>query len=317
MNEITFDKSYRVLYIYTELMCGHTISKKKLALQFHVNEKSIQRDLETIREFLDRKVGEEGYGSQLVYDFHKKCYYLEQATQSDLSNAEILAVSKILLASRAFMKQEMMTILDKLIKKCVPLEERKVVNDLLSNERFHYVELQHKKVFLDKLLPLGNAIREYRMISIKYEKLKNKTVVVRYLKPLAILFSEYYFYLVGFIENIDRQKAFENADDPFPTIYRIDRIQELEILEEHFKIPYASRFEEGEFRKRIQFMFGGKLQRVKLECKEDAVEAVLDRLPTAKIIKEDNGTYTILAEVFGKGIEMWVRSQGDRVRQIL
>lgn len=43
------------------------------------------------------------------------------------------------------------------------------------------------------------------------------------------------------------------------------------------------------------------------------MESVLDRLPTAEIIEEDDGIYTISAEVFGKGIDMWMRSQGDRV----
>lgn len=316
MDEIIFDKSNRILYIYTELLCGHTVNKRELAFRFHVNEKSIQRDLETIREFLDRKTGEEGYGSQLLYDFSKKCYYLEQDQRCIWSNEEVLAVSKILLESRAFTKKEMMSLLDKLIEKCVPKEERRVISDLLANERFHYVELPHKRTFMDKLLPLANAIKESRMIHIKYEKLRNRTAVTRKLKPLAILFSEYYFYLVGLIEDIDKENAFENADDPFPTIYRIDRIRELGLLEEHFKIPYANRFEEGEFRKRIQFMFGGKLQKIKLECAEQAVEAVLDRLPTAKVIKEEDGIYTISAEVFGKGVDMWIRSQGDWVRQV-
>lgn len=31
---------------------------------------------------------------------------------------------------------------------------------------------------------------------------------------------------------------------------------------------------------------------------------ILDRLPTAKILSEDNGTYQLEAEVYGKGIEM-------------
>lgn len=54
-------------------------------------------------------------------------------------------------------------------------------------------------------------------------------------------------------------------------------------------------------------MFGGKLQKIKLECREEVLEAVLDRLPTARIIKEDNGIYTI-SEVFGKGTDMCIRS---------
>ncbi len=71
---------------------------------------------------------------------------------------------------------------------------------------------------------------------------------------MAIMFSEYYFYLVGFIEDINKEEAFENPDNIFPTIYRIDRIQELKVLEEHLKVPYAKRFEEGEFRKCVQFI---------------------------------------------------------------
>lgn len=39
-----------------------------------------------------------------------------------MTNSEILAVSKILLESRAFPKQDMDKILDKLISGCVPLK---------------------------------------------------------------------------------------------------------------------------------------------------------------------------------------------------
>lgn len=308
------DKNNRLLFLFARLIQGQTVKKRELAEPFGVNEKSIQRDLETVRDFLDSQAIEQGYGSQLVYDRKEKGYRLEQNEKAGLSNDEILAVAKILLDSRAFTKDEMMSLLDRLISAQIPYQERKTVEELLSNERFHYVELQHGKDFLDKLTPLGRAIRESRVIRIKYEKLKGKTAVKRKLEPLAILFSEYYFYLVGFIEGIDREAEFENADDPFPTIYRIDRIQELEVLQERFKIPYADRFEEGEFRKRIQFMYGGRLRRVRFWCVEESVEAVLDRLPTAKILDEEQGDYLIEAEVFGKGIDMWVRSQGERIR---
>ena len=63
-------------------------------------------------------------------------------------------------------------------------------------------------------------------------------------------------------------------------------------------------------------MYGGKLQRVKFLYKGDSLEAVLDRLPTAKILNEEDGVYTISAEVFGKGIDMWLKSQGDLVEII-
>ena len=105
-------------------------------------------------------------------------------------------------------------------------------------------------------------------------------------------------------------------DDPFPTIYRIDRIQDYIVTNEHFHIPYQNRFEEGEFRKRVQFMYGGKLQKIKFYYKGPNVEAILDRLPTAKILEHNENGYLVSAEVFGAGIEMWLRSQGEMVEVV-
>lgn len=313
MEDGNLGKSNRILYLYTELLNGQLLRKDRLAEQFGVTERSIQRDLEAVREFLDRERMENGYGTQLIYDFQEKGYRLDRDERLNLSNEETLAVSKILLASRAFTKKEMVDILDKLIKNCVPRENRRLINGLLENEKYHYVELQHHKVFLDKLMPLGQAIRECRMIWIKYGKLKDKAVVERRLEPLAILFSEYYFYLVAFIEDADRKMKSGNVEDCFPAIYRIDRINELQVLEERFVIPYADRFEEGEFRKRIQFMYGGKLKKIRFRYQGKSVEAVLDRLPTARILSEEDGTYEMAAEVFGKDVDMWVRSQGGDI----
>ena len=103
---------------------------------------------------------------------------------------------------------------------------------------------------------------------------------------------------------------------PFPTIYRIDRIAEYEILPEHFHVPYADRFQEGEFRKRIQFMFGGELRTIMFKYKGLSIESVLDRFPTAEIIEHDDSGWTIKAEVYGDGVDIWLRGQGDVIEVI-
>ena len=90
----------------------------------------------------------------------------------------------------------------------------------------------------------------------------------------------------------------------------------LRILDEHFSVPYAERFEEGEFRKRIQFMYGGNLRKVKFKYSGTDINSILDRLPTAEIIAEDNGIYTVKAEVFGEGINIWMKSQEDNITQL-
>lgn len=85
-------------------------------------------------------------------------------------------------------------------------------------------------------------------------------------------------------------------------------------MKERFDIPYAERFEEGEFRKRMQFMYGGKLRKIRFQYTGKNVESVLDRLPTARIEQKTDDGYILTAEVFGDGIDMWVRSQGNAVK---
>ncbi|MDD6070292.1 MAG: WYL domain-containing protein [Clostridiales bacterium] len=310
------DKIERVLGLYTKLMNGALIYKSEEAVNYGVNERSIQRDIDDIRNYLDVKGTEDGIINSVVYDRIQKGYRLEQIYKLKFTNPEILAICKILLDSRAFTKNEMKGMLDKLIETCVPATNQKLVSDLIKNEEFHYIEPQHKSVFIDKMWEIGKAIQESRYIEIDYKGLQGSSTKTRKLKPVAIIFSEMYFYLTAFIDDKNVQKNFDVINDSFPTIYRIDRIKNLTVLDEKYKIPYVNRFQEGEFRKRVQFMFGGKLQKVIFNYKGYSIEAVLDKLPTAKIEKEDNGVYTISAEVFGKGIDMWLRSQGDAVEII-
>lgn len=63
-------------------------------------------------------------------------------------------------------------------------------------------------------------------------------------------------------------------------------------------------------------MYGGRLQRIKFKYTGPSIEAVLDRLPTAEIIQRDSDGWVVSAEVFGKGIETWLRSQGDYIREV-
>ena len=310
------DKVGRILAIYSKLMNGAIVNKAEEAINFGVNERSIQRDIDDIRNYLEQDAFEHGISNEVIYDREKKGYRLDQIYKIKLTNEEILAICKILLDSRAFIKDEMIDIVQRLIECCVPENNRKLVNSLIANESFHYVEPRHGKRFIGNMWEIGQAIQTKHYIKIQYQGIQGSTVKTRKLKPLAIMFSEYYFYLAAFIDDNKVRENFNVINDSYHTIYRIDRIQSLKIIEERFSIPYKDRFEEGEFRKRIQFMFGGKLRKVKFEYIGYSIEAVLDRLPTARIISEEDGKFVIQAEVFGEGIDMWIRSQGDRINVI-
>lgn len=306
----------RILDIYTRLLSGKKVNLTEIAYEYGVSERSVQRDINDIRNFYDNEASSDGYENYVKYISEKKSYILENTFKASLSNSEILAICKILLQTRPFTKDEMTSLLERLIECCVPEANRKMVGELIANEAFHYAEPKHKKKFIDDMWKVAEAIATANFIEINYKK-TDETVVVRKLKPLAIMFSEHYFYLTAFIDDEDTiREKFDVLNDSFPTIYRIDRITKLKVLDKKFHIPYSSRFEEGEFLKRIQFMYGGKLRRIKFKCKKNSLEAILDRLPTANIVSEKEGKYLILAEVFGDGVDMWIRSQGDRIELV-
>ena len=301
------NKNMRLLAMYDMLARGGGISKADAAARFGVNERSIQRDIEELRNYFACQVPP----AEIRYQPKENRYRLVSLQETRLNSGEILAVCKILLESRSLRRDEMLPILDKLIDCAVPEDSKKAVKKLIGNEAHHYIEPHHGKRILRSLWQIGQAVQEQRVVEVEYERMKEPSLVKRRVLPVGLMFSEYYFYLTAFLED---KSGFENPDDLFPTIYRVDRIRSFEVLDEHFKVPYLDRFEEGEFRKRVQFMYGGKIQTVRFTYTGPSVEAVLDRLPTAEIVGERDGEYEIRAEVFGKGIEAWLRSQGAYVQ---
>ncbi|MEG2428315.1 MAG: WYL domain-containing protein, partial [Clostridium sp.] len=138
-------KNNRVLEIYTKLCQGKTILKRESAKVYGVDERSIQRDIDDIRAFLDeQEVMGENCGRKIVYDRIKKGFIMNDSDSQFLKNGQVLAISKILLESRAFTKKEIDSVIDKIITKCVSQKNRKIVTDLIANEQFHYVEISEQ-----------------------------------------------------------------------------------------------------------------------------------------------------------------------------
>ena len=292
------NRATRILSLWQKLCQGDCIRKKQEAEKFGVDNKTIQRDIEELKIFASVF-----YRSEVLYDRIKKGYVLETNSSVWFTKEEILVMAKVLLESRAFSKAHISNLIYKTVGFCAP-EKRKYIEDILQNEMYHYIPAKHEENIFQKLWDISYAIREQRKIEIEYYKGIASEIVQRRIEPQGVLFSEFYFYILGYIEG----KEYE-----FPTIYRLDRIQSHKILEEHFHIPYNKRFQEGEFRKKVQFMTGGKLMRIQFRYWGNSLEAILDRLPTARVLKEDETGALIEAEVFGKGVKMWLLSQAQYI----
>ena len=148
------DKNNRILYIFQELINGKGVSKIELVNRFKVNERTIQRDLEDLREYFEEQIPR----GDIIYDRQKREYYLFKQESVYLTISETFAVCKILLESRCLREDQMMPILDRLVACCVPENNRKSLEKLLANEKYHYIEPQHKQHILDKMWDIGQVI---------------------------------------------------------------------------------------------------------------------------------------------------------------
>jgi predicted DNA-binding transcriptional regulator YafY len=294
-----FNKSYRLLYMFHKLIRGNSIVKKELSEYFSVDDKTIQRDLNELRAYLYETNSEWG-NNTIHYDHRSRSYRLVKQEEYFFTDEETLALAKILLDSRAFNIDEMTQILNKLLLHIDP-SQRSCIKKAILNESYHYIGPQHGKGLLSLLWNLSLSIQGQNIIRITYCRMDG-TINDWELEPQGLIFSEFYFYLIAQIHN---------GQYDSPAIFRIDRIQTFIESGQHFSVPYTERFQEGEFRKRIQFMYGGKLLKVKFAFWGSSLEAILDRLPTARIIGQEGNKIILEAEVYGDGIKMWFLSQGE------
>jgi predicted DNA-binding transcriptional regulator YafY len=293
-----------MLSIYERLNKGEVLAKHELAECYSVSEKTIQRDIDDLRAYLAEEHQFER-DAAVCYDRRKQGYYLVRYEREWLTNEEVLSLAKILLESRALNKMELKQLMDKLLLQVVP-NDRKIVEEIIKSEYACYVPLQHGKPLLSSLWELSQIINAKDVISFDYMRMDG-TERNHIVNPVAIMFSEFYFYLIAFMANSSKHS---------PTVFRVDRIANMKRTGEKFVVPYSERFSDGEFRKRIQFMYSGELRRLTFEFSGPSIEAVLDRLPTAEILSKANGKYVVRVETYGSGIDMWIRSQGDNIRVI-
>lgn len=286
--------------IYERFSKGEELNKVKLAEEYNVDKKTIQRDFEDLRTYLYYN-DSDFIEKSIVYNKSKNTYSLKKSDRVTITNKEILGICKILLESRAFCKEELDILINKLII-LSNLNEQSFIKNLVMNELFYYTPLMHNKKLLPIIWELSNYIVNNEVINIEYTR-KDNIKKSYNVQPISIMFSEYYFYLICYMNDKELD---------FPTIFRIDRINKIAITKQKFKIPYMNKFNDGEFRKRVLFMYSGSLRTVIFEF-TGVLEAVLDKLPTARILGQNGNTYKISVEVYGEGIYMWLKSQGDKV----
>lgn len=292
------DKITRILNFFYRLTSGEYINKSAFTMEHNITERSFDRDVEDIRIFLS-----EIYTStELIFDKKYNAYYLTGYCHSEISSVEILALLKILIDSRAFRKDEMVGLIST-ISNLISNDNKRKVSQLIYSEMDNYISPTHNKSLLKIHWDLEQGILKKQIIELHYFK-ANGQLVNRIVSPISIVFSEYYFYLVAFRDD-------ERYD--YPAFFRLDRIESFKLTNRTYSRKLYEEYNVGNMKNSIQFMYAGELINVKLRCVENSIEAIMDRLPNARVIEKDQEYSIIEAKVFGDGFIRWVLSQGSSV----
>lgn len=294
-------KTARVLAIYDQIIRGETVNKQKWAEKQGVSDKTIQRDLKEIEDYLQALYPE----SEVAYDRKRQGHRLFREGSMALSDHDIFAVAKVLLDARAFSENEMKEILDHLLRLSY---NRKAIELAIGNERQFYKPVKHGQDLIERIWDFSQSVQHHQVLDVKYQKL-DCTVKAYKINPLGLMFNEYYFYVIAEING---------KENPVSLVFRLDRFLDYTFAkdEQRFTIDYGNRFQESEFRDRIQFMYTGKLTTIRFRFSGPSLEAVQDRLPTAIVEKTEDGVTTLSARVYGEGVKKWLLSQGDWVEVI-
>lgn len=293
-------KKNRLLELFYRAIKGENLSVKKLAEEYGVSTKSISRDIGEIKSFLSDSRDLVG-NTELQYAANSKTYYLE--LEHFLLSKELVALIEMMLGCRAFSRTDMLGIVAKL-KSFTTHHDRTMLNELIARELYHYREVGHDcRSVIENVWQLTCCIHERIEISVEYYK-ASRRLIKRRLRPATIMFSDYYYYLIAFRTD---------KEDWKPLYFRADRIVNIIEHRERFKIPKEHDFDEGALRNKIQFMFPGEYRKIKFAYRGASVQAILDKLPTAKVVDVDGDRRIIEAETYGTGINMYLLSQGSMV----
>lgn len=298
------NKNDRMLEIFMRSLRGEAVSVRSLADEYEVSTKSISRDISNIQNFLAEH-RELMQNAELTYSHKDKAYRL--SNDEFLKNKELFTLVKILLGSRALSKDEVLTLIYKL-KKFTTVSDREKLDHLIRKEIYHYHEVKSDcPSVIENIWKLIQAIENKQLLTITYFKM-NREEVKRKIKPVSIMFSEYYFYLIAYMADDEEYK---------PKYFRIDRISAITEHREQFALDKKHDFDEGDLREKNQFMFPGENIKIRFEFSGLSLQAILDRLPTAKVVEKNGNVSIIEAEVnYGRGIIMYLLSQGSWVKVI-
>lgn len=249
------------------------------------------------------------YGLDIIIEKSDSNYYFIGQRNFELPELKLLVDS--VQSSKFLTKKKSNSLIKKLETLCSKGQANSLNRQVFISDR---IKMMNESIYFT-IDEIQNAIQNREKISFKYlsYSIKNKNVFKRNgerytISPYALMLEDQNYYLLGYDSN---DKKFKH--------YRVDKIIEISTIpepldgqEEFKKISIAK------YSKKFFSMFGGEVEKVKLQVDSDLIGVITDRFGKNIIIKKLNEEYfEVIVEIavspqfFG-----WVTSFSGKIKII-
>ncbi|GEN32173.1 putative DNA-binding transcriptional regulator YafY [Cerasibacillus quisquiliarum] len=297
--------SYRLLklkdILFSETDKNHELTIKEIneRLQAVMDEnfdvRTIKRDMEVL----------ENMGFEIIQNKGKygKLYYSHQSRLFETYQLRLL--NDAILSARFITSKEKKRLIEK-IKKLTSRHIAKTLPSPLLFSPSSNIDYELVKINIDLV---HRAIHNKHVITYQYGKYNvNKEFTYnrngdRYeVEPYALIWQNDYYYLIGRFIKEDEIRH-----------YRLDRIRNIELSEKRFR---KRDFDLGSYVNQSFHMFAGKDTWLKVQFKNDLINAILDRFGhDARIRPIDDEHFMLTTKVkLSDGLISWLLAWGDQAK---
>lgn len=126
-------KAERILALYEALMSGRSVNRREWAEEHGICERSVRRDLDAIRQYLDTRNDAGRQKTYILYSRKSGCHRAAHLEACELTAEEFRRIAAVL-ATSGMEEQEAASLLRRIFFAAVPEEEREKLTDW--TERF-------------------------------------------------------------------------------------------------------------------------------------------------------------------------------------
>jgi len=293
------NSSERIVNVLMSMLRGEKIDFEDYRTVYGKSGRTFHRDLEAIRN-------NEDFASRYVlhYNTVQKKYYVTNI--GVISSAEVLAILKILIGSRALSKKEINDVIKQLLE-LVATEDQSNIRTLLTTTSESYLPAVDEPIF-PRVKQFSEWIIAKKSITFKYNGIANstKSTTMQAGVPLSMYYDNHHFYIMMYL--IDDDKTF---------LYRLDQFDKIIPKGKTVHVPADKRPDIGRMINKTFLLNGGNHVHYKFSY-EGNEKMALENVPNSYLSKDDdasNPNVTIVeGDLFSQGALLWILSQGAQVK---